>query len=206
MITNVYVDGFNLYYGALKGTPYKWLDLEALFAHLLPVNQINRIRYFTAKVQPRADDPGVDRRQQVYIRALRTLPSVSIHLGRYQSKPTRMPLEPPPTTGAKTVKVMKTEEKGSDVNLASLMLLDAFRDDAEAFVVVSNDSDLMEPTRIVRQELGKRVGLLNPHPKVSYSLMRCKPHFVKQIHAGALAASQFPASIPGTNLTKPTDW
>jgi NYN domain len=48
------------------------------------------------------------------------------------------------------------------VNLATYLLVDAFRDDAQAFVVVSNDSDLTEPIRIVRHELGKVVGLLNP--------------------------------------------
>jgi len=36
MRTYVYVDGFNLYYSALKNTPYKWLDLRALFARILP--------------------------------------------------------------------------------------------------------------------------------------------------------------------------
>jgi hypothetical protein len=53
-VTNVYVDAFNLYYGSLKGTPYRWLDLGALCARLLPKDQINRIRYFTATVSARA--------------------------------------------------------------------------------------------------------------------------------------------------------
>ena len=35
MRTFVYVDGFNLYYGALKSTSSKWLDLPALFAKIL---------------------------------------------------------------------------------------------------------------------------------------------------------------------------
>lgn len=35
--TNVYIDGFNLFYGALKGSPYKWLNLEALCQRLLTV-------------------------------------------------------------------------------------------------------------------------------------------------------------------------
>ena len=52
MKTNVYIDGFNLYYGAVKGTPHKWLDLAALCTRLFPRNQINRIRYFTAIVIP----------------------------------------------------------------------------------------------------------------------------------------------------------
>lgn len=61
MIANVYIDGFNLYYGCLKGTAYKWLDLEALAKRLLPKDEINRIRYFTAKVDGRAGDRGAPR-------------------------------------------------------------------------------------------------------------------------------------------------
>jgi hypothetical protein len=55
MLTNVYVDGFNLYYGRLKDTPYKWLDLGALCQALLPPNKIQRICYFTAKISAQAD-------------------------------------------------------------------------------------------------------------------------------------------------------
>jgi hypothetical protein len=51
--TNVYIDGFNLYYGCVRNTPPRWLDLSALCTKLLPKNKINRIRYFTALVTPR---------------------------------------------------------------------------------------------------------------------------------------------------------
>ena len=44
----------------------------------------------------------------------------------YLEKPIRMPLYPTPATGPKTVQVMKSEEKGSDVNLATYLLVDAF--------------------------------------------------------------------------------
>jgi hypothetical protein len=75
MNTNVYIDGFNLYYGCLKGTPHKWLDLgffcQASFPP--PRNQINRIRYFTAHVNARANNPQQRVRQQTYLRALRTI-------------------------------------------------------------------------------------------------------------------------------------
>jgi hypothetical protein len=37
---NVYIDGFNLYYGALKRTPYKWLDLALLARTLLPTDTV----------------------------------------------------------------------------------------------------------------------------------------------------------------------
>jgi hypothetical protein len=58
MLTNIYVDGFNLYSGALKGTPFRWLDLNKLCSLLLPRFTINRIKYFTARIRARHDDPG----------------------------------------------------------------------------------------------------------------------------------------------------
>ena len=82
MLTNVYVDGFNLYYGCLKGTPYKWLDLGALCQALLPPNKIQRIRYFTAKVSVHAD-PHQPVRQSAYLRALQTVPGLTVHLGNF---------------------------------------------------------------------------------------------------------------------------
>ena len=59
MRTIVYVDGFNLYYGALKGTPYRWLDILAMSRKILsPKNQIAGIKYFTARVLSRPDNPS----------------------------------------------------------------------------------------------------------------------------------------------------
>src|SRR5690242_8430004 len=78
LITNVYIDGFNLYYGAVRGTPYKWLNLAELCRIMLPQNQIKSIKYFTARVEPRPHDPGQATRQQTYIRALRTIPNLMI--------------------------------------------------------------------------------------------------------------------------------
>ncbi len=209
MLTNVYVDGFNLYYGCLMGTPHKWLDLEALCARLLPQNQIKRIRYFTAKISARPGDVHGPVHQDAYLRALATLPTASVHLGHFLTNTTRMPVAKPVAGGPKTVEVVKTEEKGSDVNLATYLLVDAFRQDADAFVVISNDSDLTEPIRIVRHELGKVVGILNPQPRPSRAFLSCKPTFFKQIRGGVLAASQFPAQLTdaaNATITKPANW
>src|SRR5205823_6322546 len=99
-----------------------------------------------------------------------------------------MPLAGP---GKGYVRVIKTEEKGSDVNLATHLLIDGVDDSYELAVVLSNDSDLLEPIRVVTQRLGKPVGILNPHRVPSAALL---PHakFVKQIRRGVLANSQFP--------------
>lgn len=56
MRTSIYIDGFNLYYGAVKNTPYKWLDFKAAFGMLLqPHHRIDAIHYFTAQVSGRRD-------------------------------------------------------------------------------------------------------------------------------------------------------
>ncbi len=207
MATNVYVDAFNLYYGSLKGTPYRWLDLGALCARLLPKDRINRIRYFTATVSARPDNPDAPQRQQVYLRALETTPGLSIHYGHYLTHVTRMPLANPRPGGARTVEVVKTEEKGSDVNLATYLLLDAFQRDCEVAVVISNDSDLKLPIEIAQRELGIRVGVVNPHPPARRS-RALQPTFFKQLRTSALGACQFSDVLADAKgeIRKPQRW
>jgi hypothetical protein len=206
--TNVYIDGFNLFYGALKGSPYKWLDLEALCHHLLPKDTINRIRYFTAKVSARPGDPQLPIRQETYLRALGTLPTVSVHLGVFYVSTTRAPLAHPSATGSKTVEIIKTEEKGSDVALATYLMLDACRGDCDTAILITNDSDLREPLRLVRDELGLTTGVINPH-KASKRSRALQATFFKQLRPAALAASQLPPQITdpsGRKITRPADW
>lgn len=112
---------------------------------------------------------------------------------------------PPP----QFVNVLKTEEKGSDVNLASYLLLDAFRGDADTFVVVSNDTDLVTPLRMVSQDLGKRTGALYPHTNASGALNQANPSFTRVINPGKIANSQFPdvVHVPdGSQVVKPNNW
>ena len=49
---NIYVDGFNFYYGCVRGTLYRWLDFGGYFRTIFPNYTVNRIRYFTAMVNP----------------------------------------------------------------------------------------------------------------------------------------------------------
>jgi len=142
--TKFYVDGFNLYYGALRKTPHRWVNLESLFQFLLPKNTIQEIKHFTALVSARPNDPSQQQRLQLYLRALATLSKVSVLLG---------------------------------------------------------------PIKIVRNELGKKVGILNPQKNPSRAIL---PHidFIKQIRSGALGASQFPATMQyaAGQFTKPAGW
>jgi hypothetical protein len=205
---NIYVDGFNLYYGALKGTPYKWLDLEALSRRLAPGCDINRIRYFTARVIQDASDPGPWRRQYVYLRALAANPLVSIHMGRFQRTKTRMMLAAPSPGQPRTAEVIKTEEKGTDVNIASYLLLDAFRGDGDVAVIVSNDADLTEPMRIVLREFTMDVGIANPFRLQSLELSRLPVGFRRQIRESMLQASQLPPVLQDKKgpIQRPAAW
>lgn len=152
--TIVYVDGFNFYYGAVKGTPWKWLDPAVLFGKVLsPRNALVKVKYFTARVQSTSSDTGVHVRQDTYLRALLAhCPLVELFFGHFLRH--RVLMEhafPPPAS----VPVWKNEEKGSDVNLALHLLNDAWVDAYDCAVVVSNDSDLAESLRLVKQQSRK---------------------------------------------------
>ena len=101
--------------------------------------------------------------------------------------------------------VIKTEEKGSDVNLAVHLINDAWSNMYDCAVVVSNDSDLAEAMRLVKV-LGKSIGLVMPgksHP--SKELMQYS-NFVKRVREGVLINSQLPELIPNSTLRKPIEW
>jgi len=207
MKTYVYVDAFNLYFGCVKNTPYKWLDLSKLCAILLPQHQIERIKYFTAYVKALPNNPDAPRRQQTYIRALQTLSHLEIVYGHFLSHNVRMPLAHPIVGQPRTVEVLKTEEKGSDVNLAVQLLHDAYQNRYESAVVISGDSDLLSAVQIVKNELGKPVGVLNPQKRPSRMLQQ-HATFYKHIRPGVLAASQFPRVLKDQHGTfnKPSEW
>jgi uncharacterized LabA/DUF88 family protein len=207
MRTKIYIDGFNFYYRAVKKTPYKWLDLMALMEKLLsPNNQIIEIKYFTALVSGQRD-PQKPINQQTYLRALKAyIPQLNIFYGHFLTHHVYAELAKP-TANQKAVQIVKTEEKGSDVNIAVHLLNDAWLNDYDCAVVVSNDSDLAEAMRLVKlYHPTKLIGLIMPgdgHP--SKELMK-HSDFIKRVRKGVLLNSQLPNPIPNTNLFKPHGW
>lgn len=204
--TYIYIDGFNFYYGCIKRTPFRWLNIAQMCSLLLPKNDIQQIRYFTAPVTARPSDPDQAVRQQIYFRALKTLPNFDIILGHFLTKETDMP-SAPITTPVSMVRVMKTEEKGSDVNLGSHLLRDGFQNRFDVAVVITNDSDLTTPIQMVRADLAKIVGIINPHQYPSFQL-RNNCDFMKPIRRGVLKASLFSDQLTDTDgtFTKPKGW
>lgn len=207
MRTIVYIDAFNLYYGCLRKTPFRWLDLDKFCRRLLPNNDIVKIKYFTARVAARPGDPDQPLRQQLYLRALATIPHVEVYFGHYLSHEIFMPLANPPASGSRFVKVLKTEEKGSDVNLATHLISDAYENAFEIAALISNDSDLLGPVQLVKERLHKKVGILNPQKHPAF-VLRNNATFFKQIRKSGLVGAQFPNELRDVHgiFQKPAAW
>lgn len=212
-----YIDGFNLYYRALKGSPHKWLDIEAMSRAALPHTCIiERVNYYTAHISGRVDLES-PRRQHAYLRAIATLPAVVIHYGNFlvsqkwaglvQPPDFRPQATLPPGAVPQVAYVWKTEEKGSDVNLGVHLVRDAFKGAFDLAAVLTNDTDLVEPIRIVTQELGLPVTLLTPVAKPATSLAKVATA-VRHIQP-YIGPCQLPAQIPVPGkkpIGKPVEW
>lgn len=140
----IYIDGFNLYYGSLKGGPHRWLDIEKYFTRVRQDDDVQVIRYFTALVS----DAAGRARQLAYLRALATLPKVQVHFGKFKQKKIECKVPPCAHTGPR--RFTSFEEKRTDVNIAIWMLDDAYQGLCERAVVVSGDSDLVPALTAVR--------------------------------------------------------
>lgn len=209
MVTNVYIDGFNLYHRALRGTPFKWLDLRKLAETLFPMDTVNQLCYFTARIDARPNDPSQPQRQQAYLRALETLPGLEIHYGTFKTWKKIRPLVRPIEGLPKYVEVFSTEEKGSDVNLATRLLVDGFNRAYAQAIVVSNDSDLASAIQCVRDEMCLKIGVVNPDRStpIQRSLQGAAT-YVRTIRAHHLRECQFPRTLTDEKgaIRKPSEW
>jgi len=205
--TYIYVDAFNLFFGSLKGTPWKWLDLFALLLKILGRgHEIKRIRYFTSRIAETPANPRKPQRQDAYLQALRHYrPAVEIHLGHFKTRKVQAYLVRP-IANRRHVEVFRTEEKGTDVNLAVHLLNDACNDAFDCAVIVSNDSDLAEAMRLAKEHHGKEIGLVTPGAPFPSHRLAEHADFVRFIRPSALKQSQLPDPIPGTNIHKPQGW
>ena len=204
--TYIYIDAFNLYYGALKNTKYKLINAYKLCKHLLPKNEIIKIKYFTALVSALKNDPNQPVRQKIFLRALETVPSLKIIYGHFLTHSRHLPLVNP-TKKRQFANVYRTEEKGSDVNLAVHLLYDAYKNNYDTAVIISNDSDLFESIKLVKKDFGKKIGILNPQKYPSKKLLPLID-FYKPIRKGVLQSSLFPNKLKDEkgSFHKPKEW
>lgn len=214
-----YIDGFNLYHGCLANperptwSGYKWLDLEQFCDKYFSTCEVVEIRYFTALTAVDPTDPDRRTRQLTYWRALDTLPRVKRHEGSFSVwEKTRLLADPgkrpaTPLIPHQKAQVIISEEKGSDVNLATYLLLDAFKDRFDRAVIVSNDSDLAEPIRLVKEEFSKEIAIINPRTRFARSLTDIAD-FERRVRIGHLKSSQLPDELTDTqgSIAKPKGW
>lgn len=200
--TYAYIDGGNLYYGIVRNGNDKWLDLDAFLKKLLrPEHDIASIKYFASRVIDKSPDHHKSERQDKYFDALRNRPNIEIIEGRYREQkellsPVAMPcIKCPDRREDGRVKVARITEKLTDVNIASSMLVDAFERKADAFVLVTGDSDLAPVVKVVRYKLGLPVLVFNPQRSICNELRRYAT-FYRNIDATVTAGCRLPDSFP----------
>lgn len=208
MRVGVYVDGFNLYYGARslcgRGTQgWRWIDLRRLGQRVIEAREgwagaeVSRVVYCTARISGRDNAMG-QREQDIYLRALVEGGSVDVMaMGNYVSRVATAPLATKGPHGRPVIarprwpvmvkgddgaevqdavfmaSVARREEKGSDVNVASHLLIDVLSRSVDAAVVISNDSDLAFPVQHARTLVP--VGTVNPTPTYTAGKLNGRP-------------------------------
>jgi uncharacterized LabA/DUF88 family protein len=186
MRTIAYVDGHNLYFSCLKGTAYKWLDIEKLLRGIIeessPGHDLVKIRYFTSPIKgafARRGQASTDA-QAEYGRALRANPRVEVNEGRFSVAGIHAMRHVIPPDHCDRVKIWRIEEKETDVSIAVAMYRDARSGSADQLVLVSNDSDLVPALRTIREDTLVRLGVILP---------------LRQVHSGGSFVRRPSASL-----------
>jgi len=212
MKTIVYIDGFNLQYGLLREPAKRWLDLERLVRSLLTSKyDVVAIKYFTARIRSDPNFPTLPQDQEHYLNALCTNSLIRIIEGSYKRFRVKLPFAKEPCMSCDKTKyatVWKTEEKRSDVNLAVEMTIDAYESDAEAFVLISGDSDHAAALAVARRQHRKVTIVFNPHEGECVDLRRLST-FYKNIPRDLPDSCQLPDIITtndGRVIRRPAAW
>jgi hypothetical protein len=206
-----YIDGFNLYNGAVKNLPgCKWLDLRKMCETLTPATcELDWIRYFTARVGDSQSDPGQPQRQEIYIRALRgECAPLSLHEGRFRTDTEMLELAGSPPETPKRVKVRVKREKGSDVNLAAHLIADAAEGEIDLAMVITDDFDQEGALKLAKELYGIRLVVVSPRNRRNLA-KAVAADFYKQIHKDLLLACQLPEMAldhDGHEIHRPAAW
>lgn len=201
-----YIDGFNFYFGAVRGTAYKWLNFEVYCAKLHPQDEIVKIRYFTSEVQG-ATQPN----QKAFWRALGTTPLVKIQQGKFKRAEVRCEHRNCTLVGDRTFH--RLQEKRTDVNIAVNMVDDAHRNACDNMVIISGDSDLVPAVMLVRASF-KNITTFVYVPGQAYEERKANElmqaaHFGRPLNTSFLGDCQFPDEFTdqyGRPVKKPKDW
>jgi uncharacterized LabA/DUF88 family protein len=202
----VYVDGLNLYYGAVQGTPFKWLNLQILFERLRQDDYVQRVKYFTTRV---TSSHQVN--QLAYLAALGTCPKVEIILGKFKMRTVRCQVRRCNFGGCRYFQTQ--EEKRTDVNIATAMLEDAYDDLADRVVLVSGDSDLVPSVNRIKNRFPEKEVIVyvpaRNEVRGAATELRGSANRSRTLPQALLRVCQFPPVVPdgrGGEIKKPADW
>ena len=197
---NVYIDGFNFYYG-LKSKNWKkfyWLDIVKFYELFMKPNQVlNQVYYCTAIPTGLPEQ----KRQSLLFQANKINPKFNLVYGKFLEKNILINGE----------KIKTFEEKQTDVNIAVNLLRNVFNNSCDTSIIVSADSDLVPAIQLAKE--------INPNHKIF-----C--HFPPERHSVQLGncsdaiihlhryESRFKQCVleetieikPGIILSKPPNW
>jgi uncharacterized LabA/DUF88 family protein len=204
----VYIDGFNLYYGSMKDSSCKWLNIQTYFERLRQDDDIQKIWYFTARVSGAAAS-----RQQPYLEALSTLPKVKIKYGLFKDKTQKCKVAAC-NLPASQKKYKVPEEKGTDVNIALQMLDDAYQGLCDRIILVSGDSDLVPAIELIKKrhtqiKISVYIPATNPKRGAATELRNSADNDHTLAPNNLMVQSQFPINViisPTRTITKPSSW
>lgn len=217
---------------------WRWLDIRSLSEDLIGRRRnwegasVERVVYCTARISADSNRDGAEE-QDVYLKALRAGEVVDlIEYGHYVARVKTAPLATESKSGKPVlatarwpikvqdqhaspvpnarfmVSIAHREEKGSDVNVASHLLLDALEQRVDAAVVISNDSDLRFPIQQTRERIP--VGTVNPSPRFlagalgGDSSTGAGRHWWTNLQEGDFRGHQLPDPCGG--YSKPPPW
>lgn len=226
-----YVDGYNLYYGRLRGSTLKWLDLVKLMDDILAQRDQNerleRLHLFTAPALATFATHGTEsvKAQSDYHRALQTkyCDRFRVTYGKhsFDRDGSLLPefVKGQPYDRTRRVRVWHLEEKKTDVNLAIQMYRDAAQGLVDRIILVSNDSDAEPALEAVRADFPHiMIGVVMPirppapgtevHRRVSGSLAGQADWIVRHLTDEQLQAAQLPPHVSTKKkpIRKPPHW
>lgn len=224
MRTAVYIDGYNLYYGLLKNSAYKWLNMHGLFGYLIneqnPSSELVECNFYTALTKSKLASRGEKsvQSQQVYHRALESVhtPPVRVVCYSYALEPKPMVAFREGTPPAKTDRhmVWHTSEKKCDVCLAMSAYRSAASGQVDQIVIVSNDTDFEPLLEAIRDDFPRVVrGVISPRRpnggRPASAGLGARAHWMRHhVSEDELARYQFPDRVPTRKrpATKPDYW
>lgn len=194
----VYIDGFNLYHAIdnLRQPHLKWVDLRSLSESLLRKGEaLKAVKYFSAHATWKPDAVA---RHYAYVAALKAR-GCEVILGQFKGKPRKC--------NACGTKWMAHEEKETDVQIAAHMVSDALRGETDRLVLISADTDLSPPIKMIAAHAPQCEVFVAAPPKRHALCRALGPKL--ELSAARIAKNLLPASIqtgPAKTVHRPKQY